>query len=796
MSEYSASTTFNTRALLPSGPAIIPFTPGIYFIYDAGMNFALTISPISAAFLNPTNDPTTRLGNLGNLYPTPFSYTYSSSNPIIPGTNINWGTVQANSPAFSGVGQYYLSNTTTTIFGENSGTLAAVANPGDNTWLCITVDGRILVNTPNGIGALMNTGHQISISTDVQAIQTQYRWKVVKIPRIAGNGAGTMVTPYDLSLFPTFPTDPDPHSTGSQWKTYYNAGVGDQAGNCGGDPCVKNPDGTFSSGTSVCASTMQSDIHATGIPGGVPLCSRCSLRGRNGYCDQADQNMSAGGATCGQTACSMNWVNNPSDFERCAVADPSVLIDGKLNICKCGFSDFDETVGGCTWNGGAGRGPNGKPAIVGPFSSQVANTQSIMQFCSQHDSTKNKAFFEIAVDNRCNSWINSSLVNKELKTSAIQNYCLNHPENPICPAYCSGKCLNDDCSQQDDNRPLIQTPCYSSLQNFCKDSNLITSSCDKFCKYKDVNCDYEITNYCNTLDWTEQQLEPYRSLCGCFQSVTFYDNYFKQFQSKVFGPLMPTIPQCYYPLCSASQMQEFKDKQNGIHCPATQNCITIANIDNQGTIQGDITIKQNNVCNFSAKGDASSCSNSQTWNGTKNLCENCPTGLQSDNKRAICLPNTCPQNNQFMNTTSKNCEYCPDGQFPLPYTCAPCPADKYIPSKGGECISCPNGQRPNAKQNGCEITCPRGQVKDQNNQCVPCQGNTVESNGVCIACPGGQKASNDHTQCVDSSSSSANSNLIIVGKTVGIVYGVAILVFGALFLLKFILAKYSIFLEI
>jgi hypothetical protein len=81
---------------------------------------------------------------------------------------------------------------------------------------------------------------------------------------------------------------------------------------------------------------------------------------------------------------------------------------------------------------------------------------------------------------------------------------------------------------------------------------------------------------------------------------TFYQKFFASLQAKLSLPTgVPTLPRCYYPPC-ATQLTNLTASVKGINvCADVQNCLQIATINNDGTINAkDISVNMaNSGCN-------------------------------------------------------------------------------------------------------------------------------------------------------------------------------------------------------
>ena len=387
---------------------------------------------------------------------------------------------------------------------------------------------------------------------------------------------------------------------------------------------------------------------------------------------------------------------DPSNKEACAMADPSVIVDGKLNLCKCKYS-YPQYQVSDRW---AYPGHNADKGIWAPWSDTNSN-QSIIKFCSQHDTVTDNPM--ITIDPRCTSWCSQ---NPQPCNEMKNKYCLDNPFSPFCGQYCADPNNN----------------CYTNLQTFCNDENLTSPSCIAFCESREINCDAQIQKYCNKLTY-EQKISPeYNQLCGCFMGSDFYDKFFKSFNQQIFIESgLPVLPQCYYPYCSSSEMKSYNVKTSQTPCPDVQNCIQNIDINNDGTIDGDININQSGNCNFVRK-KISSCNEIKQFIKDNN-CVNCPENSVSNKKQDKCLDySTCKEERQYMNRNTEKCDVCPsDKLMPNKYTCIEnCDSNSIFVDN--VCTPCGEYQKPNKDKTKCEdLVC-------LNN----CSGNGICKYGKCV----------------------------------------------------------------
>ena len=133
--------------------------------------------------------------------------------------------------------------------------------------------------------------------------------------------------------------------------------------------------------------------------------------------------------------------------------------------------------------------------------------------------------------------------------------------------------------------------CDSAFRTPCS-TNIKHDICQRWCSRNDVNCDSEISKYCYSLS-TDKAKED--RLCGCFMKPDFYNNFYDDLSKKIKINANITQPRCTYPPCSSSIAVPYAIKQ-GEKCPDILNCIQVVNVDNQGKIEGDLVISEEEKC--------------------------------------------------------------------------------------------------------------------------------------------------------------------------------------------------------
>lgn len=337
--------------------------------------------------------------------------------------------------------------------------------------------------------------------------------------------------------------------------------------------------------------------------------------------------------------------------------------------------------------------------------------------------------------------------------SAGQPSCLRIEASSACQTWC------------DENTNV----CTVNLKKqYCVGNNLQTDFCLDFCKGTSGNCDTALGEYCKNL--TNDQFTQDASnnnLCGCFHKASFYANYFDNLNSKVLGiDNTPGLKQCYFNECAVSN---FKPQgSNDQPCPSVNQCITVANINNDGTILGDVTIKQDGACSAYSlnckqnerisQGKCEACTGSSVASGDhlsckecgkdsvaiNNVCTICPPGQIANHDKNVCV--SCPDN-QYTDD-NMTCKICPD-HFVVksdksgcydPGNTKPedCNGDTYFVSADKHCQQCPAGQITSDDHKSCK-SCPSGTTLDtQSKQCLDscknlCPSGKTCSNGQCVS---------------------------------------------------------------
>jgi hypothetical protein len=339
------------------------------------------------------------------------------------------------------------------------------------------------------------------------------------------------------------------------------------------------------------------------------------------------------------------------DFNKCKILH-------NTQICDRTFTDTDIND----------RGTN-QGVKVGswfPFSKECSNNNDTINFCAQHDTLQNQPILFNNVN--CRNWCQAN--SNECKISK-QRYCEMYPFNPACIDWCNRSEISADT-------------CRQILVDFCQGQNLETSVCNKLCNNLAGNCDKDILNYCQSLGTGAIN----HDICGCFMGGEFYDRYFAGLRAKgASSAIIPTLPECLYARCSSAPVQTHKfydEIKGGVRpCPDIQQCINEVHVDAGGNIIGDITIIQENKCNFALRPQDCKVNEIIT---TTNRCTGCPdiSIPDKDKKNCICYENqilkdgkcvckdtfimagdkkSCVCPNTFILSPDKKSCVCPPGQI-------------------------------------------------------------------------------------------------------------------------------------
>jgi hypothetical protein len=238
-------------------------------------------------------------------------------------------------------------------------------------------------------------------------------------------------------------------------------------------------------------------------------------------------------------------------------------------------------------------------------------------------------------------------------------------DEPLCQKWCggaTGTCwpiMNQYCKATSDQ---LLDPVCTGPQGFC------ATTTDQY-----LNCDSELTNYCQNLLSDEEALV--QPVCACFMKPSFYQNYFNSLSNTINLAVTEDLPACFYGPCAASPIkssdQKTKRGPGGKACPDVNACITVAEVDNQGTIKGSIVINQDVSC--VGQVSLKSCPEGQVVDPTTGL--KCLTMYE-------CSSGACSPSSKGTYQSLEQCQA----------ACSPQPPqeDKYSCSNG-VCTTDPNG---------------------------------------------------------------------------------------------------------
>ena len=351
---------------------------------------------------------------------------------------------------------------------------------------------------------------------------------------------------------------------------------------------------------------------------------------------------------------------NKFDFGQCKLLH-------NTNICGRNFTDNDINK--------AGENQNVRVGSWFPFSKDCSSNIDTVNFCSQQDTLRNRPI--ILTNLNCMNWCRDNT--NECKISK-QQYCEQYPFDTACIDWCSKNEIKADS-------------CKQIVDNFCQGKNLEQDVCIRLCNNLEGNCDKKLLDYCSSLGTGASQSQ----ICGCFMGRQYFENYFKSLKSKgASSAIIPEIPECLYAGCVSAPIQTHKfytEIKGGVRpCPDIQQCISEVHIDNQGTIIGDITIKQENKCNFALR--PSDCKINEIIDEKSNRCTGCPDISFPDSVKKNCI---CPSN---MQTLKNNKCVCPD---------------TFIFTEDGKSCTCPPTFILSLDKKSC--ICPEGKVIDKDGFC-------------------------------------------------------------------------------
>lgn len=340
-------------------------------------------------------------------------------------------------------------------------------------------------------------------------------------------------------------------------------------------------------------------------------CTDCSLSHPN--CPNGTIEVGRNSSACGTKAYCIKGVQNydPGNKELCCGGNPSIMIDGKLNFDKCALVPTQFNICGDSFNNS--KGEYTKSEVWAPWSSDCDKQPVIKDFCGQHNTMTDSSM--LISNSSCATWC----ISNPTECSEVKNkYCSLFPSSKSCVQWCTEGSTGMDSKL-----------CRTALENFCVGNNLESKSCKDFCLA--TNCDTEIAKYCANLGNNALK----NDYCGCFMSTQFYENFFNSAKTKGIDLGYPSIPQCYYPKCSASRYQTAESRRNPPRCPDVQSCIQITNIEAGGNISGDIIINNDNKCNFAQR--TQDCKKPDEYLNKDKKCIPCPTGTKPSQDKLSCF---------------------------------------------------------------------------------------------------------------------------------------------------------------
>jgi hypothetical protein len=190
--------------------------------------------------------------------------------------------------------------------------------------------------------------------------------------------------------------------------------------------------------------------------------------------------------------------------------------------------------------------------------------------------------------------------------NTIMNTWCGMIENPD-PNNTANWCKNNSCLRMSNSQACTNwgkdypNERDTILVNHCKGENLSDPACIEYCQGNITLCSGQLSDYCKSLDPADALKT---DICACYMAGDFYDKYYGSLTSQVnitgnINNQLTKIPQCSYAKCAASSLNPYILQK--IPCPDIQQCISNVNVNNDGTINGDITINSTNDCTFMSK---------------------------------------------------------------------------------------------------------------------------------------------------------------------------------------------------
>jgi hypothetical protein len=212
---------------------------------------------------------------------------------------------------------------------------------------------------------------------------------------------------------------------------------------------------------------------------------------------------------------------------------------------------------------------------------------------------------------------------------------------------------NDTSCNQDSNWRRENPAVWDTMvSQFCNDpANILKPVCQAFCMRTDTNCDAGQSAYVKQqwaaagTDVTKQDAVIVDEMAACFLDAAQPDFYGKLFDARAKylqpggagGSALPEYPECIYPPCASSRFQTFAEKNRPSRCPNVEQCISVTQINNDGTINNSTINAQNtNNCSFTAQ----ACKPGQRFDPTPGVgggCFDCPAGTVVSADGSTCV---------------------------------------------------------------------------------------------------------------------------------------------------------------
>ena len=142
-------------------------------------------------------------------------------------------------------------------------------------------------------------------------------------------------------------------------------------------------------------------------------------------------------------------------------------------------------------------------------------------------------------------------------------------------------------------------PGAEQMKQICSGEYLNHPDCISWCQQAtgDYACDDQIRDYCSRIDNAVD-----KEICACFMPTAFYDKMAEQVANKFNAPslLFNGNPYCSYPKCAQSKVWTLNQKMFNPKCPDINisSCVNNFTVNNDGTINGNITPNQGNTCSL------------------------------------------------------------------------------------------------------------------------------------------------------------------------------------------------------